>query len=467
MSKPLSQLPHPPGRFPLVGDIRSVDRRTPTQHETRLAKDLGPIYQRLLLRDRLVVVAGAELAQQCTDEKLWGRVLIGPTAKLRDIAGAGLFTARSSDPLWSQARAILSPGFSQEAMRVYHSAMTSVAMDLVDRWSREPADVHRDMTAATLEVIGRAGFSQPLGVLGNDRSASEPVPATGAFLAALERTLDWASETSNDLPILGSARSLATKRQRESDIALARAYVDGIVQRRRKAEAQRPGSTSDLLDLMLTTRDPKTGESLPDNNIRDQVLTFLVAGHETTAALMEVALYYLAADPALAAQLREASLETSYDEVSKNRALRAFLNECLRLWPPVPGFFRVSRVTQDLGEYSVPAGRAVFVLALAAQRDREAWGEDADTFRAERFLEARVTARSGRFFAPWGAGPRSCIGRQFALHEAAVLLSTVLQHYDLELADGAGDLRMRERGTLRPEKFDISVRPRTRQMEKQ
>ncbi|MEE3851872.1 cytochrome P450 [Gordonia sp. LSe1-13] len=458
-TKQLSELPHPAGRIPVLGDVTSVDRHKPTQHETELTRELGPIFQRLLLGERLIVVGGAKLASQTLDERNWGRALVGPLAKLREVAGAGLFTAKTKDPLWGQARRILTPGFSQAAMRAYHDAMSSVAADLSAQWTKHPTvDVHQDMTAATLEVIGRAGFSQRMGLLGDTGQA---VTGTEEFLGALGRALTWASESTNDLPVIGPIREMLSAPGRHRDVATARRYVETIIEDRQRAGDV---DTSDLLGLMLSTPDPETGATLPLDNVRDQVLTFLAAGHETTAALMEVALYELAANPDVADDLAATELaggpEFSYDEVVKLRRIKAFINECLRLWPPAPGFFRVARTDQDLGGYRIPAGRGVFVLSLAAQRDPEVWGDDAHTFRADRFVGERLTASSEKYFAPWGTGPRSCIGRQFALHETTLLLGALISRFRLHLAEPAAALSMRERATLRPEPFSIVATPR-------
>ncbi|MCG7635278.1 cytochrome P450 [Gordonia McavH-238-E] len=458
-AKPLNELPHPAGRLPLLGDVRSADRRRPTQHEAELTRELGPIFQRVLLRDQLVVVGGAGLAKETLDEKNWGRVLVGPLAKLREFAAGGLFTARSSDPLWGQARRILTPGFSQGAMRAYHEAMVTVATDLTEQWSREPrVDVHQDMTAATLEIIGRAGFSTPMGLLGDSRSSAE---GTDAFLESLTRVLVWASESTNDIPIVGPIRALLNGPGIRRDAANVRQYVDDIIARRQQRGDNVPAN--DLLGLMLGAEDSETGQTLPLDNVRDQVLTFLAAGHETTAALMEVALYHLAADPQLGDDITATELSDGpafdYEQVVKMRRIKALINECLRLWPPAPGFFRIARTDQELGGYKVPRGRAVFVLSLAAQRDPSVWGPDADEFRADRFVGKRLTANSDEFFAPWGTGPRSCIGRQFAIHETTLLIASLLSKFRLTLEEPV-ELRMRERATLRPEPFTIVATPR-------
>ncbi|QIS08777.1 cytochrome P450 [Nocardia arthritidis] len=454
----IEELPHAPGRLPLLGDLTSVDRKRPTQHELHLAHDLGlgPIFQRKIFRSRLVIVSGARLAAQCLDEAHWARALVGPGASLRRVTAHGLFTARSSDPLWGRARRILGPGFSQAAMRAYHHAMQTVADDLIIEWTAErgPIDTHSAMTRATLEVIGRAGFSRDLGLFKSGPGSSE----SRMFVNALAATLQWASEATNDLPVIGGVRNRLRESNVRRDIQTLHRYVDAMIAERKA----RPTDDDDLLNLMLTTADPDTGEQLPAENIRDQVLTFLVAGHETTAALLEVALHYLATDSHLQAELREEIQRrsgTDYEAVAGMRLIRQVINECLRLWPPVPGFFRLARTDQDLGGYRIPAGRAVFVLALAAQRDTEVWGPKAVEFDPHRFDPPRLREYPDRFLQPWGTGPRACIGRAFATHEATLLLARILDEFVLSSADGP--MVMQERGTLRPKPFQLSAIRRT------
>ncbi|WP_228786629.1 cytochrome P450 [Nocardia terpenica] len=455
---PLGMLPHPRGRLPFLGDIASVDRHRTTQNELRLAQGgLGPIFQRKVLRNRVVIVSGARLAAECCDETSWARCLAGPVKMLREIVPEGLFTARTSNPLWGQARRILTPGFSQAAMRVYHEAMSSVADDLVAEWSAAEGgvvDVHDSMTAATLEMIGRAGFSRRLGLLGaGDVDGGD----SRRFAEAFAEILGWVSGRANDLPVIGTVRTRLRARHIQTQVIAIRRYVDRVVSDRRQQDA---GDLDDLLDLMLTTSDPETGEFLPAANVRDQVLTFLMAGHETTAAVLETALHYLAAAPDLQDELRaeiQAQGGFDYEAVIRMRRIRNVLNEVLRLWPPVSGFFRVARTDQVLGGYKIPAGQSVLVLSLAAHRDTEAWGPQADLFDPDRFEADRSREFPNRFFHPFGTGPRSCIGRAFALHEATLLLARILDTYTL---NGVTPLRMYERGTLRPEPFTLTARHR-------
>ncbi len=452
-----TRFPHPGPRIPILGDIFGADRHRPTIHEMELTDTLGPIFERKLLNTRIIVVAGGQLAAQCNSEDHWARALAGPTLKFRDIAGAGLFTARTRDPLWGQARRVLDPGFAQSALRIYHDAMSSVVDDMLASWTgRDVIDVHEAMTNATLEVIARAGFSRPLGLF----TAQGPDDEVRKLLGTLEQVLSWASESSNDIPIVGHVRGFLQKRAFQDGLAATRDYMDAIVSDRAEGRVE---AQDDLLGLMLNTADPDTGEKLPHDNVRDQVLTFLVAGHETTAALLEVTLWYLARHRHLAEQVAADGTSRGFDYagVAGMRTTRNTLNEALRLWPPVPGYFRVSRHDQQLGGYDIPAGHAVFVHALAAQRDTDVWGADADSFDPSRWDAKALRRFPNRFFTPFGTGPRSCIGRAFAMQEATLVMSRIATTYDLSLVDAtADDPIMRERGTLRPETFSIHIKER-------
>ncbi len=450
-------LPHA-ARIPVLGDITSIDRRIPTQHEARLTDQLGAIYERKLLSTRFAVVGGGRLAAECNVETNWARALAGPTMLFRNIVASGLFTAKSSDPLWGQARRILDPGFTQAALKNYHAAMSSVADDLVGAWRRQGGvvDVHEAMTNATLEVIARAGFSQDLGLF-TDEPMSDDIRS---LLDTLGEVLAWASEASNDLPIIGPIRSARRQAGFARGLQAMKSYVDKIVAERVAAGDSRQ---TDLLGLMLETTDPETGDKLPHGNVRDQVLTFLIAGHETTAALLETTLWYLASMPDLAEQVRSEASQRGFDysAVAGMKFTRSMLNETLRLWPPVPAYFRVARVDQNLGGYDLKAGQLVSVLVLAAQRDVDVWGPTAKEFDPNRWQPKTLREHPDRFFSPFGTGPRSCIGRAFAMQEAALMISKIVAAYDLSLVspESGNEPTMLERGTLRPKPFQCQITP--------
>ncbi|MET0767046.1 MAG: cytochrome P450, partial [Aeromicrobium sp.] len=204
-------------------------------------------------------------------------------------------------------------------------------------------------------------------------------------------------------------------------------------------------------------------------NIRHQILTFLVAGHETTSGALSFALYHLTRDPALLARAHEEvdgilgadrDVEPTFEQVAKFRFLRRVLDEGLRLWPTAPAYARSPRevTTLSTGHVMRPQDWAIVVLPMM-HRDPSVWGDDAGEFDPDRFAPDRSRGRLAHSYKPFGTGERSCIGRQFALHEAVLVLARMLHRYELT-ADPAYELRIAERLTLMPAGFELALRRR-------
>jgi unspecific monooxygenase len=215
---------------------------------------------------------------------------------------------------------------------------------------------------------------------------------------------------------------------------------------------------------MLTTDDPETGERLDPVNVRNQILTFLVAGHETSASALSFALYFLATHPDEAAKAR-AEVDTMsphgattprFEEIAKLRAIRHVLDESLRLWPTAPAYFREAKQDTVLGgRYPIKAGQWVIVVLQQVHRDPSVWGDDAAEFRPDRFH-----TRPGQGYKPFGTGIRACIGRQFAYHEMILALATILHRYDFE-PDPNYVLDVREQLTFKPMGFRLTFTRRS------
>ncbi|MFC7447883.1 cytochrome P450 [Rhodococcus daqingensis] len=462
-------MPTPRHRLPVLGDLLSVDPAKPVQKEMRMAAELGPIFERKIVGQRLVVVSGVDLVTEVNDESTWAKSLGQPIRKLRAIAEDGLFTAFNSEPNWAKAHNILAPGFSQAALRGYHGSMLRALDGLVSAWDAaavtgDPVDVSRDMNRLTLDVIGLAGFGYDFASFTKSTGA-EPAERPGTedpFVTAMSRALAYINRTSNDLPFVRKLFGRKAAAQHKADIALMHSVVDDVIAER----GGHPGGHDDLLDLMLGTVDPASGESLDPVNIRNQVLTFLVAGNETTAGTLGFALYYLAKHPNIAAAAR-AEIDAvapgdgplSFEQVGKLRYLRRVVDETLRLWPAAPGYFRKVRADTVLGgRYPMPRGSWVFVLLPQLHRD-PVWGNDTESFDPDRFLPDQVRKRPRDAYRPFGTGPRSCIGRQFALHEAVLTLAELLRRYEFT-ADPAYTLDIQEAVTLKPRGFTLLVRSR-------
>lgn len=451
--------PHPPRRIPILGDVLGLDPVRPMQKTARMLGELGPIYQRRILGLRLTFVGGADLAAEVNDDAHWQKAVARPLRLLRQIAGDGLFTAYNEEPNWAKAHAILAPAFTQSSMRSYHATMVDVVDEMCAAWDATPGDldVAAEMTKLTLETIGRCGFGYRFGSF--DRADLDP------FVHAMNSALGYVQK--QGVPVPGRALfDTLTGRAREHRRNTEHLFtvVDDVIADRRAHPHDEP---RDLLDLMLTTRDPETGEQLDAVNVRNQILTFLVAGHETSSSALAFALYLLAGHPEEADRARAeidelwaAGGPVTFDGVAKLRAVRRILDETLRLWPTAPGYFREAK--QDTvvgGRYPIAKGQMLMVVLQRVHRDRAVWGDDADEFRPDRFLPEQVRARPGHGYKPFGIGIRACIGRQFAYHEMILALATILHRYEFT-ADPSYALDVQEQLTFKPAGFRVTVRRR-------
>jgi len=429
----LPSLPHPRGRLPFLGDVLTLDLARPTQQAARDARRLGGIFERRIFAHPVVIVSNADLIEQVNDQDCWAKHIGAILTPLRDIAGSGLFTALNDEPAWGTGHRILMQGFTRDAMRSYHPTMLAVVDDLLDHWharAGEWIDVVDDTSQLALEIISRAGFGHSFG----------PFAEKHPFGERLRRGLTYLNKTINLPTFVKTTLLRGQTAQHHRDIAYLHNVVDDVITARRAAIEPR----SDLLDLMLTTRDPLTGERLDDAAIHAQCLTMLIAGHETSAAALSFALYELARHPEIMNKARTeadsvppgAGTPPNYDDIARLRYLRRVVDETLRLWPVAPGYFREATRPVTLGRHVFEPGDWVFVLTLAAHRDPIAWGDDAEQFDPDRWLPERLRQLGPHVYRPWGTGPRSCIGRQFALHETTLALAQILRRFDLHPEPG-------------------------------
>ncbi|MEU5312177.1 cytochrome P450 [Streptomyces sp. NPDC021562] len=457
--------PHPdttdtlPG-VPVVDITATGPGRTPVQQVMNLMREHGPILVRRLHGRDTLFVADTDLVEDLADEQRFAKH-IGPALEnVRAFAADGLFTAYNDEPNWARAHDILMPAFALGSMRTYHPVMLGVARRLIESWDRaahagRPVDVPDDMTRMTLDTIGLAGFGYDFGSF----ERTEPHP----FVESMVRCLEWSMTRLARTP--GADHSAADAAFRDDAGYLAQ-VVDDVIASRTGTDQ---GTAEDLLGLMLSARHPADGATLDRANIRNQVITFLIAGHETTSGAMSFALYYLAKHPtALRLVQREADAlwgdtpdpEPTYDEVGRLAYTRQVLNEALRLWPTAAAFSRHALDDTLLGgRVPLTAGQSVTVLAPMLHR-QPVWGDNPELFDPSRFTPEAEAARPVHAFKPFGTGERACIGRQFALHEATMLLALLVHRYRLQ--DHARyALTVKETLTLKPEGFTLTLVPRT------
>jgi cytochrome P450/NADPH-cytochrome P450 reductase len=449
-----------PRSLPFVGNLPDIDMNAPVQSMMRLAAAHGPIFRLTLGGTTITILGSQELVDEACDESRFAKKIHRPLQVIRDFAGDGLFTAYNEEPNWATAHRLLMPAFGPLGILGMFDRMEDIADQMLLRWERfgpdAAIDVADNMTRLTLDTIALCGFDYRF----NSFYQNEMHPFVGAMVGALNEAGLRARR-----PEVASRLMLGARRRYEADIALMNRVADTLIAERRRDRTA--ASRQDLLQLMLDGRDPKTGEGLSDANIRYQMVTFLIAGHETTSGLLSFALYLLLRNPEVVQRARALVDEVlgaerpRVEDLARLRYIEQILQETLRLWPTAPAFAVAPREPTTLaGRYPVTPEDTLLVLIPVLHRDPKAWGADAEVFRPERFATETAAARPHNAWKPFGNGARSCIGRGFALQEAQLVLSMILQRFELSAADPGYTLEIAEALTLKPHGFRIHARRR-------
>jgi cytochrome P450 / NADPH-cytochrome P450 reductase len=464
-NRPLARIPQPPEKL-LLGNLLALSATTPVQDMVRLAREYGPIY-RLAMRGKVVlVVSGHELVEELSDEKRFDKTIRGALGLVRRFGGDGLFTSKTQEPNWSKAHNILLPNFGRRAMQGYHPMMLDIAEQLVLKWERlnsdEEIDVVRDMTSLTVDTIGLCGFGYRFNSFYHD--AEHP------FVRAMAGALGTTMDELRDMPMENLVRK-SRDRQLQDDIRTMNETVDQIIKDRR-ASGEDLTSKSDLLGYMLSGVDKKTGERLDDLNIRYQIITFLIAGHETTSGLLSFAIHALLNHPEVLARACEEAdrvlgadptVKPTYAQVNQLTYISQILKETLRLWPTAPAYSIYPYEDTIIGgKYKVKKRHSITVLLPMLHRDPSVWGEQAEVFNPDHFSPEREAALPANAWKPFGNGQRACIGRQFALQEATLVLGMILQRFKL-IDHTRYQLKIRESLTMKPDGFKIRVGVRSQE----
>jgi len=359
--------------------------------------------------------------------------------------GRGLVTAEGEE--WRLQRRTLAPLFTPRTVASFFPAMVEAAERLVRRWQRRPdgrvVDAALEMTRVTLDVLERTIFTQ-----GVPKDPDALGRAITRYFNSLGRVdpLDIFGFP-NWIPRIGRLRA-------RPSIEFFEETVNELIDARKALLARGEPAPRDLLTLLLEAADPETGKGLSDIEVRTNIVTFIGAGHETTANALSWALYLLSQD-----QRARILVEQEVDEVLGTGPLeprhlerlvytRAVIDEAIRLYPPAPYMSRTALQDDRIGSLDIPAGSMVAISPYVLHRHRRLW-EEPDAFQPERFLpEAR--GKIDRFaYLPFGAGPRVCIGASFSLQEAVIVLATIARAVRLDLAEGHV-VEPVQRITLRP-----------------
>lgn len=382
---------------------------------------MDPEALRVVLKDRV----------EDYPKSLVTRLILGPAV------GSSMFVAEGAH--WRWQRLAAAPAFAQRHVEALGPVMSAAAEACAARLAaaRGPVDVFAEMVAATFAVISDVTFS---GGEGFDRAAVHH--AIDAYIAGAARI--------SVLDVLGLPGWIPRPGRlfAGADLRRMKRVADGAIRAR---AASGPRAVPDLLDLLRAGADPETGRRMSPAELRDNLLTFIVAGHETTALTLAWSLYLLAFDPevqARAAIEADAALGgrvASAADLPRLPYLRQVVEEALRLYPPAAFLSRTARRPDSLGGREVRPGDTIMLPIYALHRHRLLWDRP-DAFDPDRF--APGVSRDRFAFLPFGAGPRICIGASFALQEAVIILATLVSRLRFALTDRQPAPRMIL--TLRP-----------------
>jgi cytochrome P450 len=331
--------------------------------------------------------------------------------------GDGLLMAEGDG--WRTQRRLLAPLFAQKTVMGFAPAMLAAVDELTSRWRshhREPVDVAADVTRVTLDVLERTIFSEGLG-----RDTEEVRAAMRTYFDGIGR-IDPA-----DLLGLPDFVPRLSRLKIRPALRLFHSAVDTIIETRRHHLAQHPESAPrDLLSLLLKALDPETGKGMSERELRANVITFIAAGHETTANAITWSLFLLSQSHEWLQRVRmEAERELSGRVEALSERLietRAVVEEAIRLYPPLPAISRAAVNADMLAGHLVKPGSMVVVAPFVLHRHRALWSRP-DVFDPARFIEPARNAIDRYAYLPFGAGPRVCIGAAFALQEAILVVA--------------------------------------------
>jgi cytochrome P450 len=354
----------------------------------------------------------------------------------------GLLEAEGED--WRVQRRTLAPLFTPKTIASFVHAFNAAAEGLVARLLRlrdgRVVDIQLEMARVTLDVLGRTIFSDGLG-----RDLDEFASAISRYFATVGR-LDPFDLL--DLPEWLPRLSALGRRSAEKFFA---SVVDEIIARRKRILAK-DKAPSDILTLLLEAQDPQTGAGLNDTEVKANILTFIGAGHETTANALTWSLFLLSLSEEWRERLKEEASRVLTGPVEDYAArlveTRAVIEEAMRLYPPVASMSRQASGHDDLAGSRIRKGTLVIVSQWLLHRHRLLW-ENPDCFDPRRFLPGSREKIDRFAYLPFGAGPRVCIGASFSLQEAAIILAHVMRSLSFELKKNHVVMPV-QRITLRP-----------------
>jgi cytochrome P450 len=351
---------------------------------------------------------------------------------LRPLVGNGLLT--SDGDFWLRQRRLMQPAFHKQQIDRFSRMMTETAERTLKDWfdhgyTQKPFNVANEMMRLTLSVVGQALFSQDLSSAAN---------TVGPAFTEASEGISQRMRSAFQLPL-----SLPTPRNRRMTAAIQQLdrVVHQIIQQRRSDLDAGRTVEDDLLTVLVKAQDETSGQGMTDQQLRDEVMTLLLAGHETTANTLSWTWYLLSQHPEvnrkLQAELRSVlnGRAPVLEDLANLPYNRMVIQEAMRLYPPAWFISRLAEEEDEIGGYTIPAQSMVSFSPYLMHHHPDFW-DNPEGFDPERFSPENSAIRPGYAYFPFGGGPRLCIGRDFAMTEAQLVLATIASRLRLDLVPG-------------------------------
>ena len=347
---------------------------------------------------------------------------------MKPLLGEGLFT--SDGAFWRRQRRLTQPAFHRQRLAAFATIMTDTTTAMIEQWHSvsqdgQPLELAAEMDRLTLAITNKALFGTDLTVDTDERQR---------YGMILREHLEYRFEHFFTFP-----ERVPTPRNRRfwKVVRANDEFVFAIIDERRRSGEDR----GDLLSMLLQARDEETGEGMSDKQLQDEVTIFIGAGTETTAMALAWTWYFLSTHPEVDRKLRAELAEVlggrppTAEDLPNLKYTRMVIEEALRLYPPAWGMSRAALGADEIGGYPIPAKATIALSPYVTHRHPAFW-ENPEGFDPERFTPECSASRSRYAYFPFGGGPRQCIGNEFALMEAQLVVATVAQQYRLYLVPG-------------------------------
>lgn len=420
--------PGPRSEGPL-GHLRAL-RADPLGLLTRSAAEYGDVVALRFFNRRMHLLRHPEHVKYVLQDnpKNFTKQTIGYD-RLREILGNGLVTSEGS--FWLRQRRIMQPAFHRERVAAFGGTMVRLTEAMLNSWDEksrrgEPLDVAAEMHALTLRIVCQTLLS------------AEVSSQTETVGHSLDELLSQVMNRTTGL--LALPRWLPTPKNWR--LKKARGALDQIIRGVISARLNGGRSEGDLLDLLIAARDEETGERMTDQQLRDEVMTIFLAGHETTANALSWTLLLLSEHPTVARTFRSELAQVlgqrtpTVEDLPRLLYTGQVIQEAMRLYPPVWLFVRQVSNDDEIGGYHIPRQSYVMLSPYLTHRDPEFW-QNPEGFDPERFSADRLRLLPRFAYFPFGGGPRICIGNSFAQMEAQLVLASIAQRFELERLPGS------------------------------